>query len=449
MDLSHKSSSIAQVLSPGSNLSHFQAEILQRQNFVAVLGIETVDSWQLDWDLLENPCIPFSNPKKISSMQTLNTKLQRKSTELPRGHAFDSLFFDFCILRARISTIHATRLEVLAENFFTNHFTGCSVRFSPKVGGMQQGIQADVTLSNAKVFKYYIKSHSGGRRVSHSSAPKCVDPRELFIYKVLEYLGVGCEAFFLHRSHQEVFIATLDAGHAEGSYFSLFQRAVDSQAESGDSSYGHTVWGSLHSLLIDNPNQFQAVESAIEFDDVAQTFLLHMTSLDIISRIFWLHDLLNNIGNFGFCTSLTEQPCLKILDFRVLDSVDLRINPDHVRGFLVGNGFYNYAASHATMRYALRDRPLKARVDTAVQLLTVARLSKLHDCIHRAHSFVLSYLSSPDFSGLDSAELSQIIGQLNEFCRISHLNTDCFTSELESWRPASELPVQSLCTAKQ
>ena len=200
---------------------------------------------------------------------------------------------------------------------------------------------------------------------------------------------------------------------------------------------------------LDNPNQFQAVECAIEFDDLAKTFLLHMTSLDIISRIFRLHDLLNNVGNFGFCTSLTQQPCLKILDFRVLDGVDLRINMDHVRGFFVGNGFYMYAASHATMRYALRDRPLKARVDTAVQLLTVARLLTLHDCIDRAHSFVLSYLESPDFSGLDSAQLSQMIGQLNEFCQISHFNTDFFTSELESWRPASQLPVQSLCTEKQ
>jgi hypothetical protein len=432
MDSSHKSSSIAQVLSPGSNLSHFQAEILQRQNFVAVLGTETVDSWQLDWDLLGNPCIPFSNPKKNSSMQTLNTKLQRKSTELPSGHAFDSLFLDFCKLRAKISTFHATRLEFLAENFFTNHFTGCSVRFSPKVGGLQQGIQAHVTVSNAKILKYHIKSHSGGRLASNSSEPKCVDPRELFIYKVLEYLGVGCEVFFLHRSFQEIFIATLDAGHAEGSCFSLFQRAVDSRAESGDSSYVHTVWGSLHSLLIDNPNQFQAVESAIEFDDLAKTFLLQMTSLDIISRIFRLHDLLDNVGNFGFCTSLTQHPCLKILDFRVLDGVDLRINLDHVHGFFVGNGFCIYAASHATMRYVLRDRPLKARVDTAVRLLTVDCLFKLHNCIDRAHSFVLSYLESPDFSGLDSAQLSQTIGQLNEFCQISHVNTDFFTSELES-----------------
>lgn len=428
---------------------HFQAEILQRQKFVAVLGTETVDSWQLDWDLLENPCIPFSNPNKNASMRTLNTKLQRMSTELPNGHAFDSLFLDFCKLRAKISTIHAAMLEFLAENFFQKHFPGCSVRFLSKVGGVQQGIQAHVTSGNAKVLKYHIKSHSGGRLASNSSAPKCVDPRELFVYKVLEYLGVGCEAFFLHRSFQDFFIGTLDAGHAEGSCFSLFQRAVDSRAESGDSSYGHAVWGSLHNLLIDNPNQFQAVECAIEFDDLAKTFLLHMTSLDIISRIFRLHDLLNNVGNFGFCTSLTQQPCLKILDFRLLDGVDLRINTDHVRGFFVGNGFYMYAALHATMRYALRDRPLKARVDTAVRLLTVDCLFNLHNCIDRAHSFVHSYLESSDFSGLDSDQLSQTIGQLDEFFQISHFNADFFTSELESWRPASQLPVQSLCTEKQ
>ena len=340
-------------------------------------------------------------------------------------------------MQAKISTFHATRLEFLAENFFTKHFPGCSVRFSSKVGGVQQGIQAHVTSGNAKVLKYHIKSHSGGRLASNSSAPKCVDPRELFIYKVLEYLGVGCEAFFFHRSFEEIFIATLDAGHAEGSRFSLFQHAVDSRAESGDSSHGHTVWGPLHTLLIDNPNEFQAVESAIEYDDAAKQFLLQMTSLDIISRIFRLHDLLNNVGNFGFCTSLTQQRCLKILDLCVLDDINLRINCDHVDGFFIGNGFYNYAASHATMRYALRDRPLKARVDTAVRLLTVECLCKLHHCIDLAHSFVRSYFESPDFSGHNSVQLLKTVGQLNEYCQISHENTNLFTSELESWRASA------------
>jgi hypothetical protein len=446
MDSPHESSIVAEVHSPGSDLSHFQAAFLRRQNFVAVLGTETVDSWQLDWVLLENPDIPFSNPIKQSSMKTLNTKLQKISIELPTGHPFDSLFLAFCKLQARISTIHDDRLEFLAKNFFTNHFSGCSVRFALKVGGVQQGTQAHVTLSNEKVRKYYIKSHSGGRLASNSSAPKCVDPRELFIYKVLEYLGVGCEAFFFHRSFEEIFIATLDAGHAEGSRFSLFQHAIDSRAESGDSSHGHTVWGPLYTLLIDNPNEFQAVESAIECDDAAKQFLLQMTSLDIISRIFRLHDLLNNVGNFGFCTSLTQQRCLKILDFRVLDDINLRINRDNVEGFFVGNGFYNYAASHATMRYALRDRPLEARVDTAVRLLTVDCLCKLHDCIDLAHSFLLSYFESPEFSD-NSVQLLKTIRELNEYWHISHYNTKLFTSEVESWRAASQL--QSLCLSKQ
>jgi hypothetical protein len=435
MQSPHESSSITHVDSPGSDLSHVQEAFLRRQNFVAVLGTEIVDSWQLDWVLLENPDIPFSNPIKESSMKMLNTELQKICNELPIGHPFDSLFLAFCKLRARISIMHADRLELLAKNFFTNHFSGCSVRFFPKVCGVQQGTHACVTLSNEKVLKYYIKSHSGGRLASNSSAPKCVDPRELVVYKVLEYLGVGCEAFFFHRSFEEIFIATLDAGHLEGSRFSLFQHAVDSLTESGDSSYGHAVWGRLHTMLIDNPNHFQAVESAIECDDAAKQYLVEISSLDIISRIFRLHDLLNNVGNFGFFTSITQQRCLKILDFRILDDINLRMNRDHVKGFFVGNGFYNYAMSHVTMRYALRDRPLNARVDTAVRLLTVDCLCKLHHCIDLAHSFVLSYFESPEFSGHVSV-LLKIIGQLDEYCQISHDNTNLFTSELESWRAA-------------
>ena len=140
---------------------------------------------------------------------------------------FERLYTDLLKLRDKISGIHLERLERCALEYFAQRFRDASaVNFVSKVAGVQLGSQADVTFPDGKLLKYHLKTHSGGRLASHSSAAKPIDPRELLVYKFLEHFGLGCETHFFHRSLEDVFIATLDAGHAEGSSFSTFQRAT-------------------------------------------------------------------------------------------------------------------------------------------------------------------------------------------------------------------------------
>ncbi len=79
---------------------------------------------------------------------------------------------------------------------------------------------------------------------------------------------------------------SLDAGH-EGS-FSVFEKATGTLGAAGDEAYGHILWGAA----------------------------LQVASSDMLSRFLRLHDLLNNLGNFGFLT--TEAVCRVRMRTRLL-----------------------------------------------------------------------------------------------------------------------------------
>jgi hypothetical protein len=170
---------------------------------------------------------------------------------------------------------------------------------------------------------------------------------------------------------------------------------------------------------------------------MAQHFLLQMASLDMISRIFRLHDLLNNADNFGFCTSPKGMPCLKVLDFRLTDSTDMGLGQEHFRGFLVGNGMFNYGRSHITLRYAFRDRPKMERVQTALDLLTTGFLSDFRDCIQSAYEDVRLFFDSFPSPGCDVGEVANILVELEGFCQILRCNVDFFISALETFVSSS------------
>ena len=53
-----------------------QAEVLRKDRFVSILGNDIVDSWGFDWSMLENPGVSFGDPRRISTMSSLHTKLQ-------------------------------------------------------------------------------------------------------------------------------------------------------------------------------------------------------------------------------------------------------------------------------------------------------------------------------------------------------------------------------------
>jgi hypothetical protein len=412
------------------DLSQFHATVLSRQKFVDALGSETIDSWQFDWLVLENSSISFDHPLKSSMMRQLHSKMHSLCPFHDSNATFQQLFSDFLKLRSRISFRHVDMLKAAAAQHFQQIFPSCKVFFRDKVGGVQLGAQLHVQLDAGQQLRYHIKTHAAGRLMSNSSAPKPVQARELVVYKCLEYLGLGCETTFLHRSLKDVFIATLDAGTGDGASFVLFEKLASELAF--DHTSGETVWGSLYDIMNRGLQQFGSIEEAIQHDASSQNFLQQISTLDLVSRIFRLHDLLNNAENFGFRISEAETPCLKVLDFRLDQESNFRVDRDKFDGFLAGNGLYNYEACHATFKYALCDRPTSHRVKTALNALTSGSLSNAHRCIDDARRNVRSFLETSDFE-VDDSQLQSILEKCDAYCDAVHLNFNFFVSQLTSW----------------
>jgi hypothetical protein len=110
----------------------------------------------------------------------------------------------------------------------------------------------------------------------------------------------------------------------------------------------------------------------------------------------------------------------------------VKLDREKFDGFLAGNGLYNYEACHATLRYALCDRPTSDRVKTALHVLTTGSLSNAHRCIEEARGNVRSFFGTSDFN-VDDLRLQSILEKCDAYCDAVHLNLNFFVSQLTSW----------------
>jgi hypothetical protein len=189
--------------------------------------------------------------------------------------------------------------------FLQRLFPNSTLTIGENHSGVQMGLKATVTLKNGETRRYHVKTHSLGRLASLSSSSQSANPRELMVYKVLEQLGFGCETFFLQRSPEDVYVATLDGGH--GGSFQTFDAAAGVGGRDSDLMYGSTLWGVLqHNHEDASLNDAKTVEAAIESDLIAHNFLEQITAIDMISRNLRLNDLLNNTQNFVVFLSRRE-----------------------------------------------------------------------------------------------------------------------------------------------
>ena len=393
-------------------------------------SVGIVNSWTVNWAVLGDLEIPLADPRKTSSMSYLLSYLQKISIK-STSKDFFTLYSEFLVLKDSIRIVHLRRLEAAIEDFFLSHFLGCQVQLSPKVGGIHMGSRAQLTLQSGECRTYHVKTHAGGRLFSNSSAAKVVDPGELLVYKALEFMGIGCEALFFKRNYKDFYIATLDAGPS----FDLFQRAIGSACSDADEVYGRHLWGSLDSIH-SNPtlNSWDDVEATAQSDRVARAFLLNLASLDLISRIFRLHDLLNNPENFGFLkTDFPDQFVLKIIDFRVAGGDDLAVGDQHFEGFLAGNGLFNYTSSHKSIRFALHGRSKRERVHESLRALQQGALSKFHESIDSAFDFVLSTLQLSEVSVPCDTPMQELLHRVKMLRDVFHQNVSYFVGKLQSW----------------
>jgi predicted metalloenzyme YecM len=62
------------MLTPGEQLSQLQVTLLKKERFASVLGVQTVDSFGLDWERIGNPEVAFDDSQKIIAVHCLSSR---------------------------------------------------------------------------------------------------------------------------------------------------------------------------------------------------------------------------------------------------------------------------------------------------------------------------------------------------------------------------------------
>ena len=174
----------------------------------------------------------------------------------------------------------------LDENLF-------QVSFSPKKSGIQSGFTCDIS-DGSQTTRYFIKTHQYGPTEDNPKSLQPPDTKELFIYKLLQNIGIGPDVHFIvpsHGSKLTIYIATKDC------HLTL-----------------------LSQLTKDTMNTKALVQ------------------LDLISRILCLRDCATNSSN---CGQVNDEPM--IVDFRIEKQSGGYFKSDILNKFYQGNGEFNYS----------------------------------------------------------------------------------------------------------
>jgi hypothetical protein len=201
------------------------------------------------------------------------------------------------------------------------------ISFSTKKSGIQTGFICDVS-NGTQTARYYIKTHQYGPTEDNPKSLKQPDTKELFVYKLLHYIGIGPQVHFIIPSHgtkRTIYIATKDC----------------------------------HLVLL----------SSLTKDTANNTALLQ---LDLISRILCLRDCATNSSN---CGQVGEKAM--IVDFRIEKQSHGYAKPGILDKFYEGNSEFNYSGLMA----AAVKTPNEVKLDVVKKSL---QEWKLLDSIERA-----------------------------------------------------------------
>ncbi|EKE00826.1 MAG: hypothetical protein ACD_21C00267G0001 [uncultured bacterium] len=221
--------------------------------------------------------------------------------------------------------------------------------------------------------RYYIKTHQhGSLSASGSGSVANVDLKELFVYKVLEYIGYGPKVhfFFNPLSPGGFFIATQDAGFTKvagkNKKFEVFDHIM---------------------------RDYESTPNAAEHDDARRNII----ALDMISRVLRITDTTPNPGNYGLVTVGAEKSKWKLFDFRIHSAPEVEYLREKIfEDFCSGNGVFNYDFKEF-LKGIFRDQATQQRkfamAHDVVVTLTKAPGKKMLflDAVRRAYDEVRGY----------------------------------------------------------
>ncbi|MFN7098044.1 MAG: hypothetical protein ACK4PR_10895 [Gammaproteobacteria bacterium] len=227
----------------------------------------------------------------------------------------------FQYMNAHVEPLEDAALQYFDVLFEKQNKTIIKKTFTPKTSGDQLGRKLIIAYCDSEKkehnISYFIKTHQHGSRSDHSGSfslsASPVDLKELFVYKVFEYLGIGPKThfFFNPLSRGGFFIATQDLG---------FTKRTDK------TKFFLT---------------FSKINETLNLTKIEEEKIKGLARIDLITRIFLLTDVTSNSANFGCVSSNQSKEKWKIIDFR-LETQKQYIDDKIYEGFVAGNGRYGY-----------------------------------------------------------------------------------------------------------
>ena len=292
----------------------------------------------------QNVSIIFATNFKI--LKTLFKKYPTIENEYIKHKSLKTLNYD---INANVNI-----LKEKATEYFKNIYgSNINFEFIQKEEGVQTGSKMIITNEYNNTYTYFIKTHQHGSRSTRKSTTT-LDPKEIFIYKLLEQLKIGPQVEFFYNSHSKggFYIATRDAGEKIQKKFFTYKKYKDEKKD-------------LQKII----------------EPVALT--------DIFARIFCLQDVTTNDGNFGFVEHENSIDT-KIIDFEVKSSASYQTN-GIFDGFKSGNGLFNYSNDKFLIE-TLQKREVNQRIKTAHNVINkYLTQDKLTKAIDKAKKCVKQY----------------------------------------------------------
>lgn len=353
----------------------------------------------IEWDQIKNKIQALGNLSwsQIRERKQLAIKMYFQAAKIPATHSIimqnpiiQSEYLSLLDSLARYTNALTEPLEEAAIIYFTALFKQQSKRiiatptFRPKGLGVQLGrimaINYADSVGRSHRIEYFIKTHQHGS-TSGASSVKPVDPKEIAVYKILEYIGYGPKVHFFYNPIAATpggfFIATQDAGFTKIS----------------DKNKTFKVFS--HIL-----GTYEATYAQTEHDSARRNIIV----IDMLSRILRLSDTVTNPDNYGRVTVNSERTKWKLLDFRIHSEPDISyLRTEIFNDFCIGNGVSNYDAQNffrdifrdqttTTRKFAMaREIAQEFRVGKACQSRDAKKMPLLA-AMTKAHSEVQEYI---------------------------------------------------------
>jgi hypothetical protein len=161
-----------------------QAELLTFDNVALVFGADTVESWNINWEMIN--ASSYENPKKSRVLSKIVGLLTSQGRNM--SQEANDLFLDLCQIKKYLIDVSLNQLIERTNEYFSGLHPHAIFDIALKKNGKQLEVVVTVKLESGEIIKYYVKTHSDGllSEEKKSSASRIVSVEEIFVYKILE-----------------------------------------------------------------------------------------------------------------------------------------------------------------------------------------------------------------------------------------------------------------------